>query len=122
MKTNESAGLSVAELRTLRAALLAGREELLGHPHPSKSQESSAPEVGDAMDRADHVSEVEEAGARTERDRTRRAEIDHALAKLDRGEYGVSEDSGEPIGIGRLRVLPWARLTVKEEEALEKRR
>ena len=119
MKTNDSAGLSSQELKKLRAALLAARSEILGHAKPEAAH---APDVGDAMDMADQVAHVEESGARTERDRSRLADIDHALGKMERGDYGVSEGSGEPIGFGRFNVLPWARLTVAEEEALERRK
>jgi RNA polymerase-binding transcription factor DksA len=41
-------------------------------------------------------------------------EIDRALKKMDEGTYGVSEQSGKPIPIARLRVVPWARFLVDE--------
>ena len=44
------------------------------------------------------------------------SEIDHALVKLDAGTYGLSEDSGRPIPVERLRAVPWARRTLEEEE------
>jgi DnaK suppressor protein len=47
--------------------------------------------------------------------------IDRALAKMREATYGVSEDSGEPIGYGRLRILPWATLSAPDEEKLEHR-
>lgn len=36
-------------------------------------------------------------------------EIDAALERMDKGRYGISEDSGEPIPFERLDVVPWAR-------------
>lgn len=119
MTTND-AELDDTQLATLRAQLLAAREELVSRPQ--LKTEVERPDVGDGMDVADRAGETEAAGARNERDAGRLAQIEHALAKLDRGEYGVSEDSGEPIGWGRLHALPWARLTVAEEEALERRK
>jgi DnaK suppressor protein len=47
--------------------------------------------------------------------------IDRALDKMRDGTYGVSEDSGEPVGYERLRILPWATLSVPDEEKLEHR-
>jgi DnaK suppressor protein len=47
--------------------------------------------------------------------------IDRALDKMRDGTYGVSEDSGEPVGYDRLRILPWATLSVPDEEKLEHR-
>ena len=41
------------------------------------------------------------------------AEIDHALAKIDDGTYGICEVSGQPIPKERLRAIPWARERVE---------
>ncbi len=114
--------LTPAELEALRAQLLTLRAELLARSHVSAPRDPEGPDVGDAMDEVARVSEHEESGARNERDKGRLIQIDNALAKMERGEYGVSEDSGEPIGFGRLRAVPWARLTVSEEEDLERSR
>jgi RNA polymerase-binding transcription factor DksA len=40
-------------------------------------------------------------------------EIDHALAKLDTGSYGICEVSGQPIPKERLEAIPWARERVE---------
>ncbi len=116
----EITDLTKAQLDSLRVQLETARGELVVRPRtvPSARQ----PEVGDAMDAADRANEGEETGARNERDTAKLADIEHALGKFAKGEYGVSEDSGEPIGYGRLHALPWARLTVAEEEAVAKRR
>jgi DnaK suppressor protein len=112
--------LTKDELETLRSLLLAEQKELLGSGRAIAASEERQPEVGDSMDVAARVSEAEEAAARTERDTTRLTDIEHALARFERGEYGVSELSGEPIGFGRLSAIPWARFTVQEEEDLAK--
>jgi len=39
-------------------------------------------------------------------------EIDHALAKIANGTYGLCERCGQPIPRARLRALPYARLCV----------
>ena len=39
-------------------------------------------------------------------------EIDHALAKMDAGTYGVCERCGQPIPKARLKALPYAALCV----------
>ena len=43
------------------------------------------------------------------------AEIDAALRRIDEGTYGTCEFCGEPIGAGRLRALPWARLCIDDQ-------
>ena len=47
-------------------------------------------------------------------------EIDDALRRLYGGTYGICEASGKPISRARLEALPWARLSLVEQEKLEK--
>lgn len=57
------------------------------------------------------------------RDRQRKliAKIDSALRRIDEGEYGYCEVTGEPIGLGRLIARPIATMTVEAQEAHERR-
>ena len=57
------------------------------------------------------------------RDRQRKliAKIDSALRRIDEGDYGFCEVTGEPIGIGRLIARPIATMTVEAQQAHEKR-
>ena len=57
------------------------------------------------------------------RDRQRKliAKIDAALRRIDDGEYGWCEVSGEPIGINRLIARPIATMTVEAQQAHERR-
>ncbi len=73
------------------------------------------------MDAASDATAEAESMGLSEHNGRMRKEIDRALAKFESGTYGVSEESGEPIGFGRLKIIPWARLTVQEEEARERR-
>ncbi|AKU98723.1 C4-type zinc finger protein, DksA/TraR family [Labilithrix luteola] len=110
--------LTTKDRESFRVALESKRAELLrAHDRnlaaATHLEEESLPDPMDAATRA--TAEGELLGlARQERGLL--AEIDRALAKLDAGTYGVSELSGRPIPIERLRVLPWARLTADEEE------
>lgn len=49
-------------------------------------------------------------------------QVDHALERLDAGEYGVCEDCGEPIPEPRLRAVPYATLCVECAEDEESSR
>ncbi len=49
------------------------------------------------------------------------ARMDIALNKIENGEYGYCEKTGEIIGIERLKAWPIAIYTVEIQEALEKR-
>jgi DnaK suppressor protein len=57
------------------------------------------------------------------RDRQRKliAKIDAALRRIDEGEYGWCEVTGEPIGLGRLIARPVATMTVEAQQAHERR-
>jgi DnaK suppressor protein len=49
-------------------------------------------------------------------------QIDHALKKLDAGEYGFCEECREEISAERLRVIPFAVFCRDCQEAKEQRR
>lgn len=57
------------------------------------------------------------------RDRQRKliAKIDAALRRIDAGEYGYCEVTGDPIGLKRLIARPVATMTVEAQEAHERR-
>ncbi|MET1757060.1 RNA polymerase-binding protein DksA [Novosphingobium sp. RD2P27] len=57
------------------------------------------------------------------RDRQRKliTKIDSALRRIEEGEYGFCEVTGEPIGMGRLIARPIATMTVEAQEAHERR-
>ncbi|MBA3053814.1 MAG: RNA polymerase-binding protein DksA [Sphingomonadales bacterium] len=57
------------------------------------------------------------------RDRQRKliTKIDSALRRIEEGEYGYCEVTGEPIGLGRLIARPIATMTVEAQEAHERR-
>ena len=57
------------------------------------------------------------------RDRQRKliAKIDAALRRIDEGEYGYCEVTGDPIGLGRLIARPVATMTVEAQEAHERK-
>lgn len=46
--------------------------------------------------------------------------IDQALRRIDAGEYGYCEETGEPIGIRRLEARPVATLCIEAQERHEK--
>ncbi|MCP9221681.1 RNA polymerase-binding protein DksA [Erythrobacter sp. LQ02-29] len=57
------------------------------------------------------------------RDRQRKliAKIDAALRRIDEGEYGYCEVTGDPIGLKRLIARPVATMSVEAQEAHERR-
>ena len=56
------------------------------------------------------------------RDRQRKliSKIEAAIRRLDEGEYGYCEVTGEPISLGRLEARPIATMTVEAQERHER--
>jgi DnaK suppressor protein len=74
----------------------------------------------DLTDRAS--SETDWAIELRTRDRQRKliAKIDAALRRLDEGEYGYCEVTGEPISVARLIARPIATMTLEAQERHER--
>ena len=47
-------------------------------------------------------------------------QIDRALEKIEEGNYGVCDISGEEIPMKRLEAVPYATMTVRSQEKYEK--
>lgn len=46
-------------------------------------------------------------------------EIESALARMEKGTFGICEETEEPIEIERLMALPWTRLSIEGAEIRE---
>ncbi|MEK9720935.1 MAG: TraR/DksA C4-type zinc finger protein, partial [Quisquiliibacterium sp.] len=57
------------------------------------------------------------------RDRERKLlkKIQQSLAKIDEGDYGYCEETGEPIGLARLLARPTAGLSLEAQQRRELR-
>lgn len=56
------------------------------------------------------------------KDRARKliAKINDALERIENGEYGYCEETGEPIGLDRLEARPIATLSIEAQERHER--
>ena len=83
-------------------------------------QEDSA-SLPDLVDRAS--AESDKALELRTRDRQRKlvAKIDSALRRIDEGEYGYCEVTGEPISLKRLDARPIATMSLEAQERHERR-
>jgi len=75
---------------------------------PQPDQETEFEEAAQRETERSHDDDV------TARERALLAEVDRALAKIDRGAYGLSERSGAPIPFERLAAVPWAREAIED--------
>jgi len=83
-----------------------------------KEENSLKPDI---TDRA--TEEIERSFELRTRDRERKliAKIDEALIRIENGNYGFCEETGEPIGIKRLEARPVATLSLEAQEMHEKK-
>ncbi len=109
------------QLEYFRQKLLSWREELI-----TESQETInnlKEENWQEPDLSDRASLETEAGVEL---RTRNrylkliGKIDAALRRIEDGNYGFCEETGEPIGIKRLEARPIATMTIEAQERHEK--
>jgi DnaK suppressor protein len=110
------------QLDYFRGLLLDWKKLLLDASAQTLQQLQNAPfHEPDLNDRAS--SEADWGFELRTRDRQRKliAKIGAALHSIEEGEYGYCEVTGEPIGIGRLIARPIATMTVKAQEAHERR-
>ena len=48
------------------------------------------------------------------------SKIDAAIKRIQEGEYGYCDETGDPIGIGRLEARPIASMTIEAQERHER--
>lgn len=102
------------KLLAWRKSLMDESRETLDHLHEENWHQA---------DIADRASLETEAGVEL---RTRNrylkliSKIDSAIARIEEGEYGYCEETGEPIGLKRLEARPVATLSIEAQERHEK--
>ena len=110
------------QLEYFRRKLLVWKEELLEQSAETlEGLQDSARNVPDIADRASE--ETDRALELRTRDRQRKlvAKIDAALRRIEAGEFGYCEVSGEQISLKRLDARPIATMTLEAQEKHERR-
>jgi DnaK suppressor protein len=97
----------------LEKTLTEQRDELSARISDRMTEVHIDREPDDEAAQASDSSSKEMAVATLERERRTLAEIEGALARIRKGEYGICASCGEPIPEARLKALPWARVCVK---------
>ncbi len=110
------------QLEYFRRKLMIWKEELLEQSAETlEGLQDSARNVPDIADRASE--ETDRALELRTRDRQRKlvSKIDAALRRIENGEYGYCEMTGEPISLKRLDARPIATMTLEAQEKHERR-
>jgi DnaK suppressor protein len=108
------------EMKTILLKLKDEAFEEIGKSVKSGSEKPTDEPSGDIYDQASNERDRELLLLLGDREREKIRNIDEALVRLDDGEYGICEDCEEEIPLGRLKVMPFARLCVKCKADLEK--
>lgn len=120
MSQASKTGLTDQFIRECRARLVEMKAELLNRSRAAmrefENRDRGGSDEGDMtmalLAENDFLSEQQRA-------KTRLLEIESALARIERGSYGICEETDEPIEVERLRALPWTRLSIEGAEIRE---
>lgn len=118
----EASGLTEAQLEDLRERLLDEQKKIQAlYQHDMKAGKSSVEEASeDIVDRANMAYNRELNFSLSDSERQQLRRVEEALQRMDEGTYGVCLHSGKPIGLERLKVVPWAEYRVEYQELAEK--
>ena len=110
------------QLEYFRRKLISWREDLLeGSRDTIEGLQDGTRAIPDVADRASE--ETDRALELRTRDRQRKlvSKIDAALRRIDEGEYGYCDVTGDPISLKRLNARPIATMSLEAQERHERR-
>jgi DnaK suppressor protein len=112
--------LSAETIQTCRLKLISLKQDLLNRSREIRAEfTSNDKSSGDEIDQS--VAFLAEHNFLINQDRIRLqlAEIELALARIEKGVFGFCEETQEPIEVERLLALPYTRLSAEGAEMRE---
>ena len=122
MPAEDEPFMNERQLEYFRRKLLAWKADLLEETATTiEGLQDNARNIPDVADRASE--ETDRALELRTRDRQRKliAKIDSALRRIEEGEYGYCEVTGDPISLKRLDARPIATMSLEAQERHERR-
>ena len=121
LKMSDKDYMNAAQLDFFRQKLLTLKEDILKNASETTEHLRENILVPDPADRA--TIEEEHALELRTRDRERKQlkKVEQALGRIESGDYGWCEETGEPIGLNRLIARPTANLSLEAQERRELR-
>ena len=119
LKMSEDDYMNEAQLAFFRSRLKQMEQEILHNADETTEHLRETVIVPDPADRA--TIEEEHALELRTRDRERKLlkKIEQSIASIDSGDYGYCDETGEPIGVGRLIARPTANLSLEAQQRRE---
>ena len=114
--------MNARQVEYFRRKLIAWRDELLDESRGTVAVlQGDTRNIPDVADRASE--ETDRALELRTRDRQRKliSKIDSALRRIEEGEYGYCEKTGDPISLKRLDARPIATMSLEAQERHERR-
>jgi DnaK suppressor protein len=113
--------MSPQQLEYFRQKLIQWKEDILRESkqtlHHIQEETLQQPDI---TDRASLETDMALELRTRDRERKLIAKIDSALERIEQGEYGYCEETGQPIGLPRLEARPIATLCLEAQERHEK--
>jgi DnaK suppressor protein len=111
--------MNEVQLAFFRERLKVLKDELMTNAGETSEHLRDTPSVPDPADRA--TIEEEHALELRTRDRERKLmkKIEQSLARIESGDYGFCDETGDPIGLKRLLARPTANLSIEAQQRRE---
>ncbi len=112
--------MNAVQFKVFRLKLLTLKQDILSSAgETSEHLREDTVVVPDPADRA--TIEEEHALELRTRDRERKLlkKIEQSISRIDEGDYGYCDETGEPIGVGRLLARPTATLSLEAQQRRE---
>jgi DnaK suppressor protein len=112
--------MSKGQLAYFKGKLMQRKSEL--HNRITKSIEkikTLEATQADILDRSNSYIDLELEVKSFERHSDMIVQVDHALARIDDGNFGYCELTGDEIGLPRLEAIPFATMSIKALEEFE---
>ena len=120
LKMSDKDYMSAAQLDFFRQKLQTLKEDIL--KNASETTEHLREDTSVVPDPADRATiEEEHALELRTRDRERKLlkKIEQSIGRIDAGDYGYCDETGEAIGVGRLLARPTATLSLEAQQRRE---
>lgn len=122
LPSEEEPFMNEKQLKYFRKKLLDWKSEIMdGTQDTIKGMQNGTRNIPDAADRASE--ETDRSLELRTRDRQRKliSKIDGALRRIDNGEYGYCDVTGEPISLKRLNARPIATMSLEAQAKHERK-
>ena len=113
--------MSPKQLAYFRRKLLDWRQQIIDDTESTRRHIHENENQADEIDRASQESDRHTELRTVEREQKLLSKIDAALRRIETGDFGYCEVTGEPIGVRRLDARPVATLSIEAKEAQERR-